>query len=539
MNMSRGALSAVGLVAVLGAWTANASAGTYTVLSCKDRAGARAPIDDAGGGWVPGSNGGLGLDSRDYCDSPSRGLLATVSGPWSHPVGSIAWWRFVAPAGTLVEGADILYSGYTRQYDGRNRGIIAFNGASAGELAHDWGDGPVAPRWLSRRGLHDAWLQAIAQCDGPLGSPDCPAGSEHATVEILRSEVLLSDASPPMAGRATGSAVASAAWQGVEVFAFAATDVGSGVHQAIVEVDGAPVLVRTVNDWGGRCVDTTAGGRVFRYPQPCPTSVDALVAVDAGRLPVGDHDVTLQVTDAAGNARTVYSARKTIVAPEQSVGPASDPPPRGATNGRHTSKPARLRVGWVATRRATLTAPYGRRNVIRGRLTTAAGAGIGGARVQLVSAIDGQPGARLDKGGARTRRDGRFTLILPADASSRILVLRYRGASRTLRLRVRAGVRLTVAPRTSARGRTIAIDGRLVGRPLPASGKVVELQARTARGRWSTFRTVRAARTGRFATRYTFHHSGPATYLLRARVREADDYPYATGSSRPVRVGVR
>ena len=90
-----------------------AAAGTYTVLSCRDRAGARAVLNDASGGWMPGSTGGPGLDSWDYCDSPSRGFFATVSGIWAHPVGSMAWWRFVPPSGTLVEGADILYSGYT------------------------------------------------------------------------------------------------------------------------------------------------------------------------------------------------------------------------------------------------------------------------------------------------------------------------------------------------------------------------------------------------------------------------------------------
>jgi len=100
-------------------------------------------------------------------------------------------------------------------------------------------------------------------------------------------------------------------------------------------------------------------------------------------------------------------------------------------------------------------------------------------------------------------------------------------------------VRLSVDPHTAARGRTVKLSGRLVGRPLPATGKVVELQARSPGERWITFRTVRASRRGRFATRYTFRQSGPALYLMRARVREADDYPYATGVSHTARVRVR
>jgi hypothetical protein len=83
------------------------------------------------------------------------------------------------------------------------------------------------------------------------------------------------------------------------------------------------------------------------------------------------------------------------------------------------------------------------------------------------------------------------------------------------------------------------LSGRLVGRPLPQSGKVIELQARSPGEKWITFRTIRARRSGRFATRYTFRRGGPALYLMRARVREADDYPYATGASHAAHVRVR
>ena len=71
------------------------------------------------------------------------------------------------------------------------------------------------------------------------------------------------DESPSTAGPATGSAVTSHL-AGHETFAFPATDEGGGVYQAILEVDGTPVLARTIDDRGGRCVDTTAGARVFR-----------------------------------------------------------------------------------------------------------------------------------------------------------------------------------------------------------------------------------------------------------------------------------
>jgi hypothetical protein len=546
MMATRGRELILAAVVAFAASATPASAATYTVWSCRDAADRPAPASDASGGWTA-SGTGPGRDASDLCESSVPRLAASIAGPWAFPVGTAVTWRFTPPPNTYIGGIQVVYSGYARPFNGQNEGLVELWGSNTGLLARHQGVGDFGATAVSRTDLHDTWAAVRIYCDGPTGNPDCQAGSTHATATIWRSTMTLADDSPPSAGPATGSATASPTWQGTQVFAFPATDDGGGVHQAILQIDGVPVLARTVNDWGGRCVDATAGGRVFRYPRPCLTSVDALVPIDASKLPPGDHDVTLQVSDAAGNVRTVYSARKTIVVPAKTIGPGSDLAERGAANGENAADDARLSVRWARTTRATLTAPYGRRNVIRGRLTTTGGAGVRNAKIEMLTAIDGRAGAPLDKGGARTRRDGRFTLILPANASSRTLVLRYRShandtvsiAEGTLRVRVKAGVRLSVDPRVASRGHTVKLSGRLVGRPLPASGKVVELQARSAGERWITFRTVRASRRGRFATRYTFRQSGPARYLMRARVREADDYPYATGVSHAARVRVR
>jgi hypothetical protein len=547
MKDLRGRELIVALVTALALCPSSASAGTYTVLSCRDRTGAPTPSSDASGGWTAGNSGQVGLASIDRCGNPGGDLSAVVSGPWSYPVGARAWWRFQPPQGTIIESYAVRYAAYTRRWDGRNQGVVDVFGSASGYTVRIEGAGSTPPSWVHASGLHDGYLQFHAQCDGPVGFPNCDPDQVHAEVHVDRSEITLADTQPPSAGPATGSAVASPVWQGTELFAFPVADQGGGVYQAILEVDGATVLSRTIDDWSGRCVDTTAGERVFGYPQPCPGSTDAVVPVDANALPAGEHDVTLRVSDAAGNLRTVYSARKTIVAPPHRIGPGSDPAERGAANGENASDKARLSVRWAKTKRGSLIAPYGRRNVIRGRLTTAAGAGIRSAKIELVTAIDGRRAAALDKGGARTRRDGRFTLILPRNVSSRALTLRYRShlndtvsiAEAALRLKVRAGVKLRVAPHTATRGRSVRLRGHLVGKPIPRGGKVVELQARNPGGRWITFRTIRAKHSGRFATRYIFQRGGPAVYEMRARIRAADDYPYATGASHVARVRVR
>ena len=87
---------------------------------------------------------------------------------------------------------------------------------------------------------------------------------------------------------------------------------------------------------------------------------------------------------------------------------------------------------------------------------------------------------------------------------------------------------------------TVVLRGRLLGRPVPAAGKVVTVQAWTTRG-WRTFGTARArARDGRWAYRYTF--TGTATtsrYRFRAIVPLEESYPYVTGSSPVAAVIVR
>ena len=255
-------------------------------------------------------------------------------------------WRFTPPPNTYLASFGLTYSGYARPFNGQNQGVIQVWGSDTGRLTSHEGSGDVGPTVASRLGVHDRWVELLIACDGPTGNPDCEPNQVHATATIFSSETTLADEFPPSAGAASGSAVTSPTWQGTMTFAFPATDDGGGVYQAVLEVDGAPVLARTIDDWGGRCVDTTPGQRVFRYPRPCLTSVDAVVPVDAGALPAGDHDIALRVSDAAGNVRTVYAARKTIVAPGRTIGPGSSLAERGAANGDNAADAVRMAARW-------------------------------------------------------------------------------------------------------------------------------------------------------------------------------------------------
>ena len=362
-----------------------------------------------------------------------------------------------------------------------------------------------------------------------------------------------------------------------------------------------------------RCKDVQPGDSdpyQFMDPVPCKLSTSATVAFDTRTVTDGEHVLRVVVEDASGNRTTVLGPQKfsvdnvpspddpacrngidddmdgvvdgadsgcsggedvdetplptvpTVAAPPTpQVQPGAGAPQipgsgagdgatsRGAPNGDRPSDDARLTAGFGSAGRRILTTAFGKRALVRGKLVDGRGAPIANARVELMSRNASPGSPLLDKGGARTRADGTWTLILPRDVSSRTLSFRYRShlgdaqpvSEVALTLRVRAAVAMTVTPRDASSRGSILISGRLLGGPLPARGKVVELQARgKGGGRWITFRTVRSDARGRYRTRYQFRNTvGPVTYVFRARAREEAAYPFLTGVSRVVAVRVR
>ena len=65
-------------------------------------------------------------------------------------------------------------------------------------------------------------------------------------------------------------------------------------------------------------------------------------------------------------------------------------------------------------------------------------------------------------------------------------------------------------------GRSVTFTGTVEGRPLPAAGKLVELQVLLA-GEWSTFETTRTGPEGAWSIRYPFKRScGREVFEFRA-----------------------
>jgi hypothetical protein len=191
-----------------------------------------------------------------------------------------------------------------------------------------------------------------------------------------------------------------------------------------------------------------------------------------------------------------------------------------------------------------LKVKYGKKAKIKGTLTTAAGAPIEDGTIDVITTPNATGHLPQLVGAARTDRSGAFSYTAPA-GSSRTVTFRFRGLGDYRRSQ--ADVRLLVAGSATFKsskkqvdnGQSVTFSGKLLGKPLPARGKVVDLQA-FYRGKWRTFGTPRANKKGLFKFRYRFEATRTTTtYKFRARLRAESAYPYELGYSRIVSVKVR
>lgn len=247
--------------------------------------------------------------------------------------------------------------------------------------------------------------------------------------------------------------------------------------------------------------------------------------------------------DAAGNAASTTLRTDGTQMAVRRV-PPSPPVVRPRTKARLF---ARLRGG--AGHGDSMTVGFGAAATLRGRLTRADGAGIGGRRLRVV--LRPSRGALAERRvlATTTGESGGFELRLPPGTSRRVTVS-FDGdeglepAQRPgLELRVRAGVSLRAQPLSLETGEVVHLSGRVATReaPLPRRGKLVAIQyLEAATDRWRPVLVTRSDHDGRFRARYRFRYvSGHAAIRLRATALAEERWPYAPGSSRPVTVRVR
>lgn len=199
----------------------------------------------------------------------------------------------------------------------------------------------------------------------------------------------------------------------------------------------------------------------------------------------------------------------------------------------------------VTVLQSHVRAALGRRVTIGGVLTNLDGNPLPGQQIQVHSKTPIDTGEQV-LGVLTTDPEGRYSYTL-AVGSSRTLRFVYQGAALMLpaatevQLLVPGTTTLRASKRRILNGQTVSFRGRVRSLPIPAGGKIVELQVYQGKKKgWTTFRSLRTDATGRWRQRYTFEHTVCLDrWRIRARVPSEGGYPFEDGASRPVRITVK
>jgi hypothetical protein len=246
----------------------------------------------------------------------------------------------------------------------------------------------------------------------------------------------------------------------------------------------------------------------------------------SGALAPGEYEFRATAYDLAGNAASTAS--------------------------RAGGAPMRLRAPLEVPVR--LLAQTGRRVLRYGRATWFGGRAIAARRTPLAG-VAVRIDERFEAGGVPAERtttvradeQGRFGVHLEPGPSREVVASveptrTLRGAnSEPLQIAVQGHVGLrTSAPVAHVGGRPLVFTGRVAdsGAPIPADGKVVQLQFRLPGMPWREFRTVRTNSVGRFRYAYRFadDDSRGARFQFRAVAPTQANWPYEPTSSRPTTV---
>jgi hypothetical protein len=298
------------------------------------------------------------------------------------------------------------------------------------------------------------------------------------------------------------------------------------------------------------------GGRGRFQPLPTSVSRGRLIARwDSDDYPRGEYEFRATGFDAAGNSATNLDAGAPLVLrnPVKRVarlafgfgGKALVYQRCARADGGRRCHRAVVRS--FAKRPGTRTIPCCHGAVVGGRLVDAGGAPLAGQTVDVVETF---PGGALLKTRATpvvTDGEGWFRDRL-APGPSRAVAVEFpgtrrltRAVGRSLRLRVRAAVRLRVSTvRAHVGGAPVVFSGRILHPEtrIPGRGLPVQLEFRLPGVPWTEFRTLQTGSAGRFAYPYSFtdDDSAGVRFLFRAFVPAAGGWPFAPATSLPLAV---
>jgi hypothetical protein len=240
--------------------------------------------------------------------------------------------------------------------------------------------------------------------------------------------------------------------------------------------------------------------------------------IDDASLPPGRYLLRAQATDLAGNVGVAATPQPLTLPLRIQSAMRAGVVVRERAGGREGRRGSRRRTVTELRRRSRVR--FGGHVTIAGRLTNRDGQGLAGLQVQVLG-----PGAGGEQllAALTTGAQGGFS-YRAAGSASRTLRFVHPGTPTVLPAESRVGLVVPAAGsfkpsrKRLLNGGSVVFHGRVRSLPLPAAGKLVELQVRQPTGEWTTFRTLRTGQDGRWALRYRFRYVRcHTTYRLRAR----------------------
>jgi hypothetical protein len=312
-----------------------AAANTYFVHACKTRLGTPAPIDG-----FTSEQTALGAETRNSC-ATGGSLSSTLIGSTTFAVGARASWHYTAPPDTQIRQFELWrwgrtthnpqdieqetaqYTSYpgpsfiTDRREWCNSNVCSFRGVVTDQLDNRnyWPSGTLS-------NIREVWFSA--GCFGPKWCAPRPGAESRpmAEMHVQAVQIMLVDDHVPAAGDPSGALLAAGPHAGVEGISFAATDRGSGLLHALVEVkrpgqsDFDIVERQLVDANGGRCAELdalTTTSYEYGYGVPCRLSADVEAQWDTTTVPDGEYELRVRLEDAAGNRSVVAPARTFVV----------------------------------------------------------------------------------------------------------------------------------------------------------------------------------------------------------------------------------
>lgn len=314
-------------------------------VSCVNPDGSAASND----GWSTFANAQSPGSSESTQCGPGAPMLALVSDATAVPGSTVVGLQYTAPSGSVLSGGTVNVN-----LDADGTGIT--NGGFNGAEGQAGVEGPALGFDASNVIFQcvDGNPQAFAPCQngsddfaGPVSIPNrgggvfldaacggvsnatCNSGGKDgawAQAKLIWSHLLLTNDSTPQGSSFSGSALQPRA-RGTAHVVFTATDPGGpGVYLVTAGIDGRAVYIGTPDTNGGRCVavgtDPTTGARMFDYAQPCRTTEVVDIPIPTAGLADGAHEMTMAVTDAAGNSSTVFDQTITTSNPQTTPKPS-------------------------------------------------------------------------------------------------------------------------------------------------------------------------------------------------------------------------